>query len=300
MPKQSTFTTVTPLPAGMTRQAAIDFLQDHEAMIDLNPLVTDRRRLPSAPPSAPADEHRCAWYEVTDRIAYLPGGLASGSVRYRCAFLDLAGIGLQTHCYAPMGVDLRTRWSVGGSEPGEPREPRELGLHGDGDGARLLPPDGLYLREDTELRCGVVMTAFVKRTLRCSHRKLAERLAQRASERARSRGRGEEQDEKKQDEERQRRDDVGEHGGGRRGVGSYYVQRELEARRRAAAAAATVGYPRNVVNGPGSQRIDQGCVSEEKQLYAGGTSNYCGQQHRHQTQRQYHEAGARHDASELP
>ncbi|KAM3455460.1 hypothetical protein NHJ6243_008530 [Beauveria neobassiana] len=181
MPKTTKFTSMTPLPAGMTRQTAIRFLQDHAAMIDLNPLVTARHRIP-APSSAPPDEAACAWWAVTDRIAYLPGGLATGSVSYRCVFLDLPGVGLQTHCYAPMGVDLRTRWSVSGggggsgsSAPGEEaREQVELGIDD------ALTPEGLYLHEDTELRCSVIMTAFVKKTLKGAHKRLVERLAQRA------------------------------------------------------------------------------------------------------------------------
>ncbi|KAM3482230.1 hypothetical protein MY8738_004069 [Beauveria namnaoensis] len=178
MPKTTKFTSMTPLPAGMTRQTAVRFLQDHAAMIDLNPLVTARYRIP-APSSAPPDEAACAWWAVTDRIAYLPGGLATGSVSYRCVFLDLPGVGLQTHCYAPMGVDLRTRWSVSGggsgsSAAGEAREQVELGI----DDAPT--PEGLYLYEDTELRCSVIMKAFVKKTLKGAHKRLVERLAQRA------------------------------------------------------------------------------------------------------------------------
>ncbi|KAM3499349.1 hypothetical protein MY10362_007385 [Beauveria mimosiformis] len=214
MPKTSKFTSVTPLPAGMTRQAAVRFLQDHAAMIDLNPLVTARHRIP-APSSAPPDEAACAWWAVTDRIAYLPGGLATGSVSYRCVFLDLPGVGLQTHCYAPMGVDLRTRWSVGGGGggsalPGELREQVEPGI----DDAQT--PAGLHLREDTELRCCVIMTAFVKKTLKGAHKRLVESLAQRAADGLR------------EDEARVERE--GEREKAR--VSSYHVQREAEAERR--------------------------------------------------------------------
>ncbi|KAM3440833.1 hypothetical protein MY4824_001960 [Beauveria thailandica] len=174
MPKTSKLTSVTPLPAGMTRQAAVRFLQDHAAMIDLNPLVTARHRIP-APSSAPPDEAACAWWAVTDRIAYLPGGLATGSVSYRCVFLDLPGVGLQTHCYAPLGVDLRTRWSVGGGGSGGSGG----SAPGIGDDASD-PTAGLFLCEDTELRCSVIMTAFVKKTLKGAHKRLVESLAQRA------------------------------------------------------------------------------------------------------------------------
>ncbi|KAJ4154070.1 hypothetical protein LMH87_010533 [Akanthomyces muscarius] len=303
MLKKSSFTTVTPLPAGMTRQAAVAFLQDHPAMVDLNPLVTDRQRIPP-PSSAPADERACVWYLVTDRIAYLPGGLASGSVSYRCAFLDLADVGLQTHCYAPMGVDLRTRWSVGGSAPGEPRERAELGI-----GA---PPSGLYLREDTELRCSVVLAAFVKRTLKESHKRLVESLTRRGAREAQ-----EKTDRERlllgieRDEEEARRGVEREHKKKHR-ASSYYVQREAEADRRAAAATATqaVECPRNA----NSQRYyshreeEQGHASQDGRTslhgmhVGGGIGNSYGgyQQQQNKAQPQYLEAGVGRDAAELP
>lgn len=102
MSKRSVFTTVTPLPAGVSRQVVLDFLHDHEEMIDLNPLVKERHPIPT-PPHAPADEQDCRWYSLTDKISYLPGGLVTGDVTYTCAFHDLP-TGLQTHCYAPAGL----------------------------------------------------------------------------------------------------------------------------------------------------------------------------------------------------
>ncbi|KHN97048.1 uncharacterized protein MAM_05157 [Metarhizium album ARSEF 1941] len=166
MSKRTVFTTVTPLPYGLTREAAVAFLHDHLQMIDLNPLVRDRHRIPP-PPHAPDEELGCVWYSLTDRVSYLPGGLASSDVTYTAAFHDLSR-GIQTHCYAPMGVETRSKWSIGGSMPGEPLEPVELGL-----GA---PTTGLYLREDVDLRCNVFMTSFVKKTIKRSHSGLVDRL----------------------------------------------------------------------------------------------------------------------------
>lgn len=63
MPKTVTFTTVTPLPAGITRKSVLDMYEDHMAMIDLNPLVVERFKC--RPPSyAPADEYFAAWYTI--------------------------------------------------------------------------------------------------------------------------------------------------------------------------------------------------------------------------------------------
>ncbi|KAK4103627.1 hypothetical protein N658DRAFT_391129, partial [Parathielavia hyrcaniae] len=164
MSKRTQFTTVTPLPAGVPRQIALDLVHNHEEMIDLNPLVKERHIIPT-PPHAQADELHCQWYSLTDKISYFPG--VAGDVSYTCAFNDLP-TGLQTHCYAPAGLTIRDKWTVGGSLPGEPTEPVELGLR--------VPPSGLYLREDVDMRCNVIMTGFVKKTLKKSHAALVDRL----------------------------------------------------------------------------------------------------------------------------
>lgn len=104
MSKRTVFTTITPLPACVTRQIVLDFLHDHEEMIDLNPLVKERHPIPT-PPHAPVDELHCQWFSLTDKISYLPG--VTGDVTYTCAFHDLPN-GLQTHCYAPAGLSTST------------------------------------------------------------------------------------------------------------------------------------------------------------------------------------------------
>ncbi|KAG6003173.1 hypothetical protein E4U21_002287 [Claviceps maximensis] len=169
MPKRTLFTSITPLPRHLSRDAAIAFLHDHVSMIDLNPLIQERHRI-RPPAHSPDDERGCAWYSLTDKVPYLPRGFGGlGRVTYTCAFHDLPG-GLQTHCYAPMGVQTRSRWSVGGRGPGEPPEPVELGLK--------APAEGLYLREDVDLRCHFFVAGLVKKTILKSHGTLVERLAE--------------------------------------------------------------------------------------------------------------------------
>ncbi|KAI1740792.1 hypothetical protein F4680DRAFT_86316 [Xylaria scruposa] len=171
MSKRTTFTTISPLPAGIPREVVLEFLHSHQEMIDLNPLIIERH--PISPPShAPDEEARCVWWSMTDKISYLPGGLVSGEIEYTAAFNDLPN-GVQTHCYAPLGTDIRERWSLGGTLPGEPLEPVEIGL-----GA---PRQGLYLREDVELRCNFMMSSFVKKTLKKAHGTLVERLCEKAA-----------------------------------------------------------------------------------------------------------------------
>jgi hypothetical protein len=91
----------------------------------------------------------------------------SGKVSYNCCFHDLEN-GLQTHCYAPMGLNIRGKWTLGGSLPGEPVAPVELGV-----GA---PLQGLWLREDVDMTCNFIMTSFVKKTLKKAHSHLVGRL----------------------------------------------------------------------------------------------------------------------------
>ncbi|KAL2216439.1 hypothetical protein M432DRAFT_62264 [Thermoascus aurantiacus ATCC 26904] len=167
MSKRTVFTTITPLPSYITRETVVETLHSHSEMIELNPLVIHHARC-KPPPSAPPDEFHCIWYELTDKISYLPGDVLTGNVNYKACFYDLPR-GLQTHVYAPAGLDIRDKWSVCGNMPGEPREPVELGLID-------APREGLYLREDVDMRCNIVITNFVKKTLKRAHAVLVERL----------------------------------------------------------------------------------------------------------------------------
>ncbi|KAF4637290.1 hypothetical protein G7Y89_g790 [Cudoniella acicularis] len=166
MSKRTVFTTITPLPAGISRETVMETLHDHLEMIDLNPLV-EERHLIKPPPNCTAEEYHCAWYALTDKVQYLPGGLASGKVTYNCCFHDLTN-GIQTHCYAPMGLNIKGKWTLCGSLPGEPVAPVELGL-----GA---PLQGLYVREDVDMKCNMLMTSFVKKTLKKAHMSLVARI----------------------------------------------------------------------------------------------------------------------------
>ena len=165
-------TTITPLPPGLSRTLVIEFLHHHASMIELNPLVIHHEAC-KPPKDAPADEFHSIWHELTDRIQYIPGmgTFASGQVTYKACFHDLP-YGLQTHIYAPMGLDIKNKWTVRGNEPGEPREARELGID--------APREGLYLREDVDMRCNRMMTGFVKKNLKNAHKVLVDRLMEKA------------------------------------------------------------------------------------------------------------------------
>jgi len=167
MGKKTVFTNITPFPPQVTREVAIAMLHNHDEMVELNPLVIEHHPI-KAPRDAPKDEYLdCAWQELTDRISYLPGGVVKGKVTYKACFHNLP-YGLQTHIYAPMGLDIREKWSVCGTLPGEPDEPRELGLD--------VPRRGLYLREDGEIKCNILMSSFVRKNLDNAHKILVQRI----------------------------------------------------------------------------------------------------------------------------
>ncbi|PSS06651.1 hypothetical protein M430DRAFT_129777, partial [Amorphotheca resinae ATCC 22711] len=160
------FTTITPLPANISRETVLATLHDHLEMIDLSPSHESRHMI-KPPPEATPEEYHCQWYSITDKVAYLPAGMYSGRVSFKACFHDLA-MGLQTHVYAPMGLDIKEKWTLEGNLPHEPVQPAELGI-----GA---PISGLYLREDVEMKCNFLMTRFVKKTLKESLATLVARL----------------------------------------------------------------------------------------------------------------------------
>jgi hypothetical protein len=71
-----------------------------------------------------------------------------------------------------MGLDIKGKWTLGGSLPGEPIQAQELGVG--------MPKQGLWLREDVDMRCNFVMTSFVKKTLKKAHATLVDRLLEKA------------------------------------------------------------------------------------------------------------------------
>ncbi|KAG4034934.1 hypothetical protein MFRU_002g02830 [Monilinia fructicola] len=164
------FTTITPLPPNISRQTVLETLHDHREMIDLNPSHVERS--PTKPPaSATPEEYHCQWYRIVDKVSYLPANLYTGTVSFNACFHNLAN-GLQTHCYAPMGLDIKEKWTIGGNMPGEPALPREIGIN--------APVEGLYIREDVEMKCNILMTRFVRKTLQECLKALVARLVVKA------------------------------------------------------------------------------------------------------------------------
>jgi hypothetical protein len=172
MKKKDVYTNITALPSFIPRQLALDILHSHSEIITLNPLVIEHHAIP-APRDAPAEEYYSSWYEISERLQFVPGigKLGAGKLTFRGCFHDVPW-GVQTHIYVPMGVDLRHNYRIAGNQPGEPPEHRELGI-----GA---PASGLYLREDIEVRCNITMISFVKSNLKSATKVLVDRLIKKA------------------------------------------------------------------------------------------------------------------------
>lgn len=172
MPRKVAYTQITPIPSHIPRQLGIDLLHSHGELIELNPLVLEYHQI-KPPRDAPADEFFSTWYEITERIQIIPGTgkLGSGKINFRGVYHDMPW-GLQTHVYPPGGIDLRVKYSIKGNQPGEVPEARELGS--------AAPADGLYLREDIEIKCNFTMVGFVKKGMKEASKIMIDRLIKKA------------------------------------------------------------------------------------------------------------------------
>jgi hypothetical protein len=72
-----------------------------------------------------------------------------------------------------MNLDIRNNWRIAGNQPGiEAAEPQELGI-----GA---PREGLYLREDIEIKGNITVISFVKSQMKAASKILVDRLIKKA------------------------------------------------------------------------------------------------------------------------
>ena len=178
--KKEVYTVITPIPGFIPRQLAIDILHSHSETITLNPLVLSHRQI-KAPRDAAADEYFSTWYEITERVQYIPGigRLGSGVISFNGCFHDLPW-GLQTHIYAPANVDLRVKYRIAGNQPGVEPPERAAGGQEIGLAALGAPADGLYLREDIEIKCNIAMVGLVKSQMKAASKEMVARIIKKA------------------------------------------------------------------------------------------------------------------------
>ncbi|KAM0272260.1 hypothetical protein ACHAQH_008757 [Verticillium albo-atrum] len=174
--KKEVYSTITPIPGFIPRQLAIDILHSHSEVITLNPLVIDHKPI-QAPRDAASDEFYSTWYEITERMQWVPGlgKMGSGKIKFNGCFHDMPW-GLQTHTYAPMNIDIRIKYRIEGNQPGvEPPVHAEIGLADLG-----IPADGLYLREDIEIKCNITVVSFVRSQLKAASKEMVSRIIKKA------------------------------------------------------------------------------------------------------------------------
>jgi hypothetical protein len=173
MRKKETYTNITPIPACVPRQLALDILHSHGEIITLNPLVLSYHPI-KAPRDAVADEYYSTWYEIIERVQYLPGlgKMGSGKVSFKGCFHDTEW-GLVTHTFVPLGIDIKSKWRIAGDQPDETRKFKEF-RHD------AAPENGLYLQEDIEINCNITLISFVKSQLKAASKVLVDRLIKKA------------------------------------------------------------------------------------------------------------------------
>ncbi|KXJ91847.1 hypothetical protein Micbo1qcDRAFT_161878 [Microdochium bolleyi] len=174
--KKEVYTVITPIPGFIPRQLALDILHSHKEVITLNPLVLDVKQI-EAPRNAEPDEYFSTWYEITERIQVVPGmgRLGGGKIKFNGCFHDMPW-GVQSHIYAPMSIDMRNKYRIGGNQPGiEPPEHQEMGLASLG-----APKDGLYLREDIEFKCNITLVGVVKAQMKAASKDMIARMMKKA------------------------------------------------------------------------------------------------------------------------
>jgi hypothetical protein len=171
--KKETYTHITPIPSCVPRQLALDILHSHGEIITLNPLVLSYHAI-RAPRDAAADEYYFTWYEIIERVQYLPGlgKMGSGKVSFKGCFHDTEW-GLETHTFVPLGIDIKSKWRIAGNQPDEPQKFREF-RHD------AAPKQGLYLQEDIEINCNITLISFVKNQMKAASKVLVDRLIKKA------------------------------------------------------------------------------------------------------------------------
>ncbi|KAI2790119.1 hypothetical protein POX_d05624 [Penicillium oxalicum] len=171
--KKEKYTIITPIPACVPRQLALDILHSHGEIITLNPLVLSYHPI-AAPRDAAADEFYFSWYEIIERVQYLPGlgKIGSGKISFNGCFHNTEW-GLQTHTFVPLGIEIKSQWRLAGFQPGEPNKFTEF-RH------ERAPETGPYLQEDIEIHCNITLVSFVKSQLKAASKVLVDRLIKKA------------------------------------------------------------------------------------------------------------------------
>ncbi|KAL3479223.1 hypothetical protein BJX99DRAFT_86562 [Aspergillus californicus] len=166
--RKESYTVTTPIPPNVPPTLALSILHSHSEIITLNPLVLTHTPI-KAPRDAPADEYYSTWYEITERVQYIPGvgKIGSGKISFKACFHDETW-GIRAHTYAPMSIDLRAVYRL--------VEPVGLDSHIQGQGQG----QGLLLEQEVTIECNRTLISFVKGQMKASTKVLVDRFIKKA------------------------------------------------------------------------------------------------------------------------
>lgn len=97
---------VTPLPPGVTFEAAKPLLHNHDVLIKLDPDFDHYETLPST-----EDAPNTKRYKVTDHLSAIPKGLWSSTVTFE-AHITNTEEGMEWVIKAPLGLTQTTSWRI--------------------------------------------------------------------------------------------------------------------------------------------------------------------------------------------
>ncbi|KAF2746632.1 hypothetical protein M011DRAFT_477869 [Sporormia fimetaria CBS 119925] len=138
---------VTPLPSGVTFDAAVTKLQDHDLLIRLDPELAHYETLPS-PDNAPQTKR----YKVTDHMHTLPKGLWDTTVTFE-SLITNSKDGVEWVIKAPLGLLQTTTWRIVGVKELDEVD-KEEGKH--------LKESEWALVEDVEIKGSRLLVGTVK------------------------------------------------------------------------------------------------------------------------------------------
>ena len=175
--RRTTYTRTNPFTPHLRPQSVIAVLHNHGAMIELNPTVTAHHEIP-IPATAAGGERLAVWHEFTETVPFLPGVLgssgswASSTVTPHAAFHDTPS-GLETHVYAPLGLEVRGTWSVRKAVGSGER----MVVVAAEEEEEVSGEEGLYhLCEDVAITGPWFLTGFARKEHKKNHEAMVERL----------------------------------------------------------------------------------------------------------------------------
>lgn len=140
----------TPLPPGVTVEAARALLHNHQAMMDFSPLMIKNERTLTPPhdPSPFLDPTTAVSYNVTEKISYLPFHIWDGLIEFQCSFEDHP-FGYKSKVFAAAGTVIESISQIVESMDGE-----------------------WVLKEEAIVTCNTMLKPLIESTFKAAHERI--------------------------------------------------------------------------------------------------------------------------------